>query len=405
MQTHYVNGYVRIKLWGSGVERFFQLCVHKRMVLWQIEAKGKYTFANIRLQDFYQCKKLARKAAVRAVVIERHGLPFFWSKLLRRSFFLAGFFIFLATWLLTTNMVLHIRIDGNYSITEDVFRDFLDSQGVRIGMWKKDIPLEQVEKEIRKHFTEITWTSGKLDGTVLTFYVKENEKPVKADKTDAAQYGTSLYAAADGIVREILVRNGVPAVKIGAEVKKGDLLVDGKVPVYDQSQLVCGYQYYESDADILIETTIPVHLSLPKVYKQKAYTGRTKSGPCLYINGKIYKSPFAENNFDCSDSVLEEQKSVRLGELQIGYGRYQVREYGVWEREYTFDEAKKLLEEAFLKNIALLEEKGVQILENNVTIGVIMENWTLTGDSRVLMPAFSQAPNEKPEEMNDSEGL
>ena len=51
------DGYVRLKLWGNGVERFVVLCSHQKMPLWDIEAQGKYVFTNMRLKDFYNCKK------------------------------------------------------------------------------------------------------------------------------------------------------------------------------------------------------------------------------------------------------------------------------------------------------------------------------------------------------------
>ena len=95
------------------------------MSLWDIEARGKYVFANMLLKDFYNCKQLARKAGIRAVVVERHGLPFFMSKIAKRSFMIVGLTLFLIGWLISTNMLLHIEIEGNYSISEDVFMDFL----------------------------------------------------------------------------------------------------------------------------------------------------------------------------------------------------------------------------------------------------------------------------------------
>ena len=68
------------------------------------------------------------------------------------------------------------------------------------------------------------------------------------------------------------------------------------------------------------------------------------------------------------------------------------------------EEAKVLLGEKFQKNNAILIEKGVQILEKNVTIEMIVDNWALTGEMKVIMPAVIHKPNEKPEEINDSEG-
>ncbi|MBR4060499.1 MAG: sporulation protein YqfD [Lachnospiraceae bacterium] len=400
----YADGYVRIKIWGSGVERFLVMCSRKKMSLWDIEAQGKFIFVNMRLKDFFNCRKLARKAGIRAVVVERHGLPFFMPKLVRRSFMIVGFVLFLLVWFVSTNMLLHIRLEGNYSISEDVFKDFLKEQGVYVGMWKKDIPLEELEKEIRKEFDLVTWTSGKLDGTVLIISMKENEKLVPQEQEKPA-YGSSIYATADGIISSIYVRNGVPMVKKGTEVKKGDLLVDGKVPVYNEAQEVAYYQYYEADADIGIETTIPVDYRLNKVYVTKSYTGRQSEGNYFFIGQKIYRNIWKDRTFKYRDFVLAPKKSLTWDTISVGFGTFEVYEYVKMEKEYTKEEAKMLLEKEFEKNNVILIEKGVQILEKNVTIDVIMEKWALTGTMKVIMPAFNHKLIEEPEEINDSEGI
>ena len=344
----YADGYVRIKIWGSGVERFLVMCSRKKMLLWDMEAQGKYVFANMKLKDFMNCRKLARKAGIRAVVVERHGLPFFMSKILKRSFMLTGLLLFLTVWLVSTNMLLHIEVEGNHSISEDVFKDFLKEQGVYIGMWKNDIPLENLEKEIRKEFDLITWTSGKLDGTVLIISMKENEKP-PSQEPEKLTYGSSIYASADGIISNIYVRNGVPMVKKGTEVKKGDLLVDGKVPVYNQDQTVAYYQYYEADADIGIETTIPVNYRLNKVYVEKHYTGRNNKGSYFFVGEKIYRNTWKDKKFIYKDFVLSPRKSIAWDTFSIGFGSFEVYEYVKIEKEYTRETAKKLLEEKFEK--------------------------------------------------------
>lgn len=400
----YADGYVRIKIWGSGVERFLVMCSRKKMLLWDIEAHGKYIFANMKLKDFWNCKKLARKAGIRAVVVERHGLPFFMSKLVRRSFMLVGFGLFLAVWLVSTNMLLHIEIEGNYSISDDVFMDFLEEQGVYAGMWKKDIPLEQLEKEIRKAFDLVTWTSGKIDGTVLIISIKENEKLIP-EKSEQNEFGSSIYATTDGIIANIYVRNGVPMVKKGAEVKMGDLLVDGKVPVYNEEQTVAYYQYYEADADIGIETTVPVDYRLPKVYVEKVYTGRRTEGKYFFLGQKIYRNTWGDRKFQYRDFVLLPNKNAAMGNISFGFGDFEVHEYAKIEKEYTMEEAKKLLGEEFEKNNVILIEKGVQILEKNVTIDIIMDKWALTGTMKVIMPAYTHKPIEEPEEIDDSEGI
>lgn len=400
----YADGYVRIKIWGSGTTRFLGLCAHKQMPFWDIKADGKYVYANMKLRDFFQCKKLVHKAGVKAVVIERHGLPFFISQIWKRSFFVIGFLVFTAAWLVTTNMLLHIRLEGNYSISEDVFMDFLDTQGIHIGMWKKDIPIEELEKEIRKHFDIVTWTSGRLKGTILSISIKENEKLTPTKEDTLLSNGSSIYATADGIVTSIYVRNGIPMVKKGAEVRQGDLLVDGKVPIYDENQELSGYQYYQADADIMIETLYPVSLTLDKVYTQKTYTGRNTKGYYFSVGQKIYRNTWNDRDFIYKDYLLEEKQHWKTGKIQIGIGLFEVKEYMITEKEYSPEEAKNLLEQEFQENNAILVQKGVQILEKNVTIDVIMDGWALTGSMKVNMPAFTHKPIWK-EDDHDSEGL
>ena len=262
-----------------------------------------------RLKDFYDCRKMARKAGVRAVVVERHGLPFLLPKIRKRSFLVLGSIFLMALWLVSANLLLHIKIEGNYSISEDVMMDFLEEQGIYIGMWKKNIELEELEKEIRKKFDLVTWTSGKLDGTVLTINIKENEKLFQEESVSSESYGTSIYATADGKIDYIYVQYGVPMVKKGAEVKAGDLLVDGRVPVYREDQTIDHYQYYEAKAEIGIETFVTVEYSLEQVYLQKEYTGRTSEGKFFFVGKKVYRNVWKEHEFIYKDlSLMESPK-------------------------------------------------------------------------------------------------
>ncbi|MCD8378919.1 MAG: sporulation protein YqfD, partial [Lachnospiraceae bacterium] len=127
-------------------------------------------------------------------------------------------------------------------------------------------------------FSLIPWPSGKINGTGLEISIKENERPDVTMPVMAAEEATGLYATADGTVISIYVRNGVALVARGDEVKKGDLLVDGRIPVTNEDGQTDHYLLYEADADILIETTQPVSLSLGAVYTTKEYTGRKSRG-------------------------------------------------------------------------------------------------------------------------------
>ena len=65
--------------------------------------------------------------------------------------------------------------------------------------------------------------------------------------------GSSLVAACDGTVTDMVIRSGMACVSIGQEVQKGDLLVSGIIPVTNDENEVVAQEYVNADADIVLE--------------------------------------------------------------------------------------------------------------------------------------------------------
>ena len=70
----------------------------------------------------------------------------------------------------------------------------------------------------------------------------------------------------NGTIRAITPREGVVLVQEGSEVKKGDLLVSGQVPVRNDQQEVTGYQYHQTDAQILAEVSTSYQMCIRDSY-------------------------------------------------------------------------------------------------------------------------------------------
>lgn len=377
----FLRGFVQIKVWGFAPERFLNLCSNKNILLWDINRDGDIYYMSISLSGFRKLKEIARKTKVRVVILKRCGLPFLLPKILEKKVFIAGLLLACFFWYWSSLYVWEITIEGNLAITEDMFSEFLEEKGVYVGIKSSKIDIEQLEKDIRKEFGEITWTSAKLSGTELIISVKENDailSPVQ--ETEIAD----LYAEESGVIVEMIVRSGVPQVKIGDAVEAGTLLVSGSVPVYKEDGTVRGYQYTRADADIYLERMEPVHIELPFTYIKKVYTGREEKQYYVEVGGKEFI--FGGNTeFLYSDTVTNfNQLSPLKGlVLPIAFGTYTRREYQNTECEYTLSEAEKLLSEKYSAFIADLEEKGVQIIEKDVKIDTGSSMWILQGELKV----------------------
>lgn len=374
------KGYLRIKVWGFSPERFMNLCGNKEILLWDITKEGDAYYMCISLQGFYRLRPIVRKTGTRVVILQRYGLPFFIPVLYKRKIFILGCMLTIAFWYISSLFIWDIRLSGNYQITEDVFMTFLKEYQVDIGMSKSALDIEEMEKEIRKRFPEITWTSAKLSGTKLLIEVKENDAPIISAITEQAQ-GTDLVADFEGKIVSMIVRNGVPKVAIGDEVTKGMVLVEGSVPIFNEDSTVREYHYVDADADIVLEHVRQFQARLPFDYVSKEYTGRCEKSYYFRIGKQEFR--FGENEpYLVFDSVIRESRPAVFEKLSIPvyFGSYTHREYQNTEHEYSLDMAESILNEKLSTFLASLTEKGVQIIEKNVKIDTNSGTWVIRGD-------------------------
>lgn len=371
----YLQGYLTIKVWGFSPERFMNLCSNHHLFLWDIVNHSDYYTMNISLKDFYRIKGLTRKTGTRVAITGRYGLPFLSVRMWRRKIFIAGLLGSLAFWMWMSGFIWEVEIDGNYFVTTDVFQDFLAESGIRTGMKKKHIDIEVLEKSIREQFDIVTWTSARIDGTRLLIQVRENdlikieEKSVLGEGLEEG-VGMDLAAPKDGMVVSIVTRSGVPQVSAGMEIKKGDILVEGAVPIYNDDSTVKRYDYCIADADIMLQCVYSLTEEINEKHEEKRYTGKEKKQFFIIFGTKKISMPIWGRKYENCD-VIEEKHQLRIFKnyyFPVYIGRNLIREYEIEEKKYTKEQVKELFEEKIKKFIETLQEKGVQIVEKNVTI-------------------------------------
>lgn len=406
----YLKGYLAIKVFGFSPERFMNLCSHHRIFLWDVENHGNYYTMKISLQGFYRLKGITRKTGTRVVITERYGLPFLSTKMWKRRVFMLGLFASLVFWMWMSRFIWAVEVEGNYYVTTDVFQDFLGESGVFVGMKKKDVEIEALEKAIRAQFNIVTWTSARIDGTRLLIQIKENDLIVEEDKKPGPgeEEGMDLVAGKEGEIISIVTRSGVPKVTAGAAVVKGDVLVEGSIPIFNEDGTVRRYDYCKADADIMLRCVYDMKEELEEKYEQKLYTGNEKKLPFLMIGTKKLELPGFGKQYEQQD-VVEEKKQLKLfGNfyLPVYLGHDLVREYVSEERVYTKEEVKELFEDRIQKFIESLQEKGVQIIEKNVTIDKNAGVWKMKVDllalekTGITKKTQTEAPKEGTEEEN-----
>ncbi|MCD7817774.1 MAG: sporulation protein YqfD [Lachnospiraceae bacterium] len=367
----FIHGYVRIRISGTSCDRFLNLCAFHEICLWNLLPVDGGFEAFVARTDFFRLKDIVKKSHTHILITKRYGLPFFIHKYRGRWACMTGAAAagFLMFWL--SAHIWNISIDGNLSQTDDVILEYLENEGISHGMWKNQIDTLELSDQIRNYFSGFSWVSAELKGTRLIIYVKEgilkeDEEPSRQEMI--AENG--IAASKAGTVLSLYVRRGLSAVAVGDTVEAGDLLVSGEIPVYNDDGDIISWQSVYADADILLRTETEYYKELDYETTLKYYTGREKIRYGLCICGKFFSLPVIDFLYDFCDTTCEITQ-VKLSEnyyLPIYYYKYTAREYENLKYSLTKEQAKSILESDLLEFEQNLEEKGVQIFQNDVTI-------------------------------------
>ena len=155
------KGSVRIRVTGREPERFFNLCGHHNITLWDVtEHQGCFEMSLLP-EDFFRLLPIRRKSGVRIRIQKKQGLPFFYRRSLKRKAFFIGIFLCLAGLYTLSQFIWNIHVEGNYANSTQTILNSLDAAGIHHGSWKKRVDCSQTASYLREQFPNLTWVSAK----------------------------------------------------------------------------------------------------------------------------------------------------------------------------------------------------------------------------------------------------
>lgn len=407
----FLKGYVVIHLSGYSPERFLNLCGRHRIVLWELRSVGTEYEMCMSISAFRKLRPLVHKTKTKVVILERHGLPFILYRYRSRKLFAAGAVGCLVLLYVLSLYIWNIHVEGNYSLSDEVILDYLESEQIVHGMLKKKIHGEEIEARLREHFPEITWTSAEVKGTRLIIHVQENED--SAEESVPKDEPADLVASESGKVVSMIVRSGTPQVSEGMEVQKGDLLVRSRVEILDDAGEVSHAYYVHADADIRIQRREKYAASFAMQYVKKVYTGRKHTSLYLVLGNKRFDFGLPiRDRYEQSDLIASELplKITENFYLPIVMGKQTEQEYVPTDSVYTKEEAVSRAGEELSLLFEKLRIKGLQIIENNVKIEINGDLCTAAGDylleesavqertPEIIIPDQEEEPDEEREQ-------
>ena len=206
----YFKGYLRIRISGNAVERFFFFFSYKGIYLWDLTSNRTFYEVNILLRDFKNLKPVIRKTRTKICIVNRSGFPFFMQKYRKRKFLFAGFIFCILFIFYLSTFIWKVEIIGNQTCTTELILDYLDTIDVKAGMKRKEVRCQNIVSELRKEFDDIIWVSASLEGSNLYIQIKENIDSITPRENEANSVSPyDIVANTDCTITKIIVRNGL----------------------------------------------------------------------------------------------------------------------------------------------------------------------------------------------------
>lgn len=419
-----VSNQVRCLVTGEETLRFVNLCRNNGIELRHLVRRENAIQMEIDAENFKKLRPLVRKTHVKIHILNRHGPAFFFYRHKRRWWFLLGMTVFAGMIYILSLFVWQIDIDGNRKYTDALILQALAQMDVKTGCRKSEIDLPEIEEELRIMYNEITWVSASIAGTKLQIELREGDLKISGssgggqtgnvkrvenrENNPKTQNGESetdlpanLVADEDAIITNLVVRRGTVAVRYGDEVKKGDVLIEGKVYIYNEDETLKKVDYLTAEGDVFGKYQELYEKHYQRKHEVRSYKGKNYRELGVAIVGKSFCLPVWENILkkQLEENTLSEvwswKKQFRLTPTFYLPFALEYTEYVPYENvveEYTDEVIKKIAEEELQKYLNELEKKGVQIISNSVTISLDADGGHVKGTLILDGPIGKEVP-------------
>lgn len=363
----YLYGFAKIHLRGIHINRFVNLCKARDIKLWNLEQKEDEIFFFTASKDIARLEEPARKTGSDVEVLRVYGIREFIRKNKKRIPFAAGFILFAVLIYIQSLFIWEISVSGESDYTSDEILQHINEYYVQTGTPKSKVDCAELEKNLRKDFEDIAWISCALTGTKLSVEITET---LNVFTDTSMKEPCNIIASQDCTITEIVTASGTPVVKAGDDVKKGDILISGAVYLYDDNNEVLDTNYVSAEGTVYGICVYHYKDTVPLSCYSKEYTGNEKSyysfGAFQYsLTPYVPKCSFEEYDLFSDTSRLHIGKNFYLP-FQIE--AYTIKEYRLKKETVSMEAAAASVKEKLSRYIGNLQEKGVQIIENNVKI-------------------------------------
>lgn len=342
----YIFGYIRVTVEGYYIERFINICTTNKILIWNLKReKGVKLHLNIGIQDFYRAIEISKKVKCRMKIEKKRGIPFIINKYRKRKTFLLSLIIILVGLYISSNYIWNIEIRTEDNLQLDNIEQDIEEVGLKIGMRKSQVDVEDIVNKIRLKRNDISWIGINLKGTnAIVKVVKAKEAPEIINEKDYC----NIVAEKGGIITKIIAQNGTAQVKVGDKVEAGQVLIQGIM-----EGKYTGIRYVHAKGEIQAKVWHTKSKKIPYNATERQETGNIENKYKIKINNFEINLSKRLSKFQIYDTIVLDNKFKMFSDfyLPISLEKITNKEIKEEQKKYSVEEAKKLGVEELQKEL------------------------------------------------------
>lgn len=357
----YIMGYLKISVEGYYIERFINICKNKNITIWNLKRNKNILLTfNIRIKEFREMCKIAKKTNCKVKIISKNGLPFLLHRYKKRKIFIFLLLIMICFIWISSMFVWNVDIieENNQELVD--IRSDIEEAGLKNGVLKQKVNTKEIINKLRLKRNDIAWIGIEMKGTnAIVKLVKADNKP---DIIDTNEY-CNVVSDKTGIITKISAQNGTANVKAGDTVKIGDVLINGWM-----EGKYTGLRYVHAKGEIEAKVWYTKKKKVPYTLTQTRETGNIQEKYFLKINNLKINFSKKYSKFKIYDTIENDSKFRIFSDfyLPISIVKTTYKEMEEYTKKYTIEEAKNLGIEELQKELDEEIKDKEKIVNKNI---------------------------------------
>ncbi|MCD8328570.1 MAG: sporulation protein YqfD [Ruminococcus sp.] len=340
-----ILGVVSLEIISAEPLKLLNELIRQNITLLSSYIDGYTLNAKIYFVDYFKVKKIVRARDEKIETVKDNGgiISFFFRYRLRYGI-MVGFIVSLFACIFLSNVLLEVQINGADEQTKAQVLSVLEQDGVDIGAFLPTVNRLALECDLVDNTSTVALADTRTEGCTLIIDIKMIDEKLS---TKTSRIYADIVASRDAVITSMEIFAGDKVKVVGEEVKKGEVIVSGKMALHGKLLPIEKEAYFYSSGKVHGDYDETVSFYVPfNDIKQTVEREVSTAQYFQFFSAQIPFNPFADN------SGLKESESISY--------------FSLFGLEMPFGIATKTYDKYAFEAIVRSEDEAISVGENRI---------------------------------------